>query len=521
MVSNKGFTKSIGLISILNFAGVLASVASTLVIAYLFGVSRQVEVFFAASQVFTVFVTLAQTGQLTEAFIPVFHRLKAELSLSHAFKASSVLLNWILIFATVLAGVIALFASEFTGLLVPGFEAAEKDSVASLVLILCPLIILQVMLAFFKAMGHAQKLYGWPEAVAVLGTLVQLAIIIGFYEHGALALAWGLIANVILQFLVMLIALMSNGYRHHFVLFVDFFEAGTVFRRLYATSFYVLCAQGAGVAMTASLSGLPQGVYAAYSYALRMYSKAGSVLLRPISIVFFTNFSEAFARGSESLRKLAVQALSRSALVISLAILIMLGSADYFLTALLTGEKFPLEKIELTEMFLSLFTISYLLTGFGQIARKINVAVGEFDLQYYLLAFCQLLYGAFIFVLIPWLGISGIFLVIGMQALLPSLACGLLLYYRNREFFAFYDLSLLGKWIASVSSGLLIAGLLSYSLHLSLSDSRIENLVYGILVLSASLLVSLFVAKLLKITELEMAYQVFKNKIVRDSKSYR
>jgi len=514
MVSSKGFTKSIGLISILNLANVFVSVASTLVIAYLFGVSRQVEIFFAASQVFTIFVSLAQTGQLTEAFIPIFHRIKAELSLSHAYKASSALINWILIFAAILAAAIALLAPAFTKFLVPGFDSGEQESVAILVVILCPLIILQVMLAFFKAIGHAQKLYGWPEAVGILGNLLQLTIIVCFYQKGALALVWGLIANITLQFLVMLFALLKNGYRHSFVLILDFFQVGDVFRRLYATSFYVLCAQGAGVAMTASLSGLSPGIYAAYNYALRMYSKAGSVLLRPISIVFFTNFSEAFAQGGESLKKLGIQALSRSLLVISLSILAMMSSADFFLSALLLGEKFPVEKIELTELFLSLFVISYLMVGFGQIARKTNVAVGDFDIQYYLLATCQLITALITLLLIPMLGVTGVIIVILAQAVLQPMASGLLLWLRNGGLFVFYDLKLLGKWLLSLTAALLASNVIRYGFDLSPTEIRSENLFQGVLVLSFAMTFVLLSAKLLKVAEIEMFQDAVKNRIL-------
>ena len=113
--------RDIGSLSFLSFAGIVTSLCYTIAVAIVFGVSRDVEIFFAASQVFMVFAALAQAGQLTEAFIPIFQKIKVEQSVEQAHRAAGVMFVWLLVFATIVATLVFIFSKAIVSVQVSGF----------------------------------------------------------------------------------------------------------------------------------------------------------------------------------------------------------------------------------------------------------------------------------------------------------------------------------------------------------------------------------------------------------------
>ena len=69
--------RSVGVVTILSLAGTVVGVVQSVVVAYAFGTSRQVEIFFAAVALETTMLQLTQTGQLTDIFLPIYLRIKS------------------------------------------------------------------------------------------------------------------------------------------------------------------------------------------------------------------------------------------------------------------------------------------------------------------------------------------------------------------------------------------------------------------------------------------------------------
>ena len=473
------FTKSIGLLSVINLASVVVSLAYTLLLANLFGVSREVEVFFAASQVFTVFVAITQAGQLTEAFIPIFHRVKANVGIEAAYSAFSVVTSWVCVIAFCMSLALFFLAEPFVAFLVSGFDVQDKQLAVKVVVIFAPLILLQVLTAFMKAMAHAQSLFGWPEALALVGSLMQLFCLLLGVQYGIWALVTGLIVSVVIQFFGMIILLYRDGFRYHVAFHHKHFSIIEISKRLWSTSFYTVAAQLASVVITSVLSNLPQGVYGAYSYALRMQTKISSVLLRPISLVFFTRFSEALAEGAESLKSIADVALNRTLVFVSVAIIFLFTSGEYLLIWVLWGDDFPASMISLTFEFLTIYVLAFLLLGVGQIARKILVSHGHFDVLYRSFAFGQITSAIMAYFLVSEFGVQGVYLLILYAVcFMPLISLGLLK-VKVPESFAFYK-------IKEVSRLLLLSLLVITTIYLGQRflinlylESRLDYLIMG------------------------------------------
>lgn len=77
--------RAIGIMTALNGVSAVVGIAQTVMIAYFFGTSRTVEIFFAATAIQTSIIGLAQLGQLSDILLPQHHRLKHSLGQEQAF----------------------------------------------------------------------------------------------------------------------------------------------------------------------------------------------------------------------------------------------------------------------------------------------------------------------------------------------------------------------------------------------------------------------------------------------------
>ncbi len=497
------FTRKVGLLSVVSLGGVIASLAYTICIAYIFGVSKDVEIYFASSQVFIVFVTIAQAGQLTEAFVPVFQRIKVKQGQLEAFRAVSVMLNWLLLVGASFAAVIYFVAAYIVSIQVSGFSVEDKLIVEEVVKLLCPLIVVQVALSFLKGIGNAQKIFFWPEFLNLLGSIVNLVVVLLCASLGVWALVYGLMVSVVFQLVGMLVVFYMAGYRYRPILKTDLFEVSMIFKKLGSTSLYSVCAQVSAIAMTSMLSNLPQGVLGAYNYALRMFSKIGSVILRPISIVFFAHFSEAFAKGSEKLSDLSRNALDKSLALIMLTFITAFSSGEYLLKGVLVNANFPSEMVALTFTFITFYIASFFFAGFAQIARKIIVTIGLFDLQYAALSVGRLLLAGLTVYLISTFSEFGVMMVICAGTAINALLSFLILKVKNNEMLAFYRWSELIKWFLIAALVTLMVKGIEYFVFIDYAHSavRFENVFVGAALLVLSFAFTIFFARLFNVNE--------------------
>ena len=71
--------------------GAVTAVASSIVVARLFGTGSDIAVYFGASTLVSLMVSLTQAGQLGEVFLPEFIRLKEETG-----RQSAISIVWLL-----------------------------------------------------------------------------------------------------------------------------------------------------------------------------------------------------------------------------------------------------------------------------------------------------------------------------------------------------------------------------------------------------------------------------------------
>ena len=112
------------------------------------------------------------------------------------------------------------------------------------------------------------------------------------FEHfGVWVLAISLLTGKIVEFLFYFANLYKIGYRYKLVTKVDGFDHRQFFKTMRSTFTYVGATQIYSMVLTASISFLPEGVYAIFKYVQNLATKVRGLFIQPFITIFFTNYN--------------------------------------------------------------------------------------------------------------------------------------------------------------------------------------------------------------------------------------
>lgn len=438
--------RAIGALFGLNVLGAAMGIGVVVLTAKAFGTKRELEVFFAATTLQQVLFRFIQGGQVSEAFLPVYHRLRHQLGVKSARLAYSVTFNWAILAAVTLMCVVWGAAPWFLRMLVPGFSAADRELGVAMFRITSLLVPLQVAGALQIGLSNAEKWFGRPEVFGVLAQLVSVAMIWSLAPRFGV---WAMVVSTCFSQLVVnggyIWTLRRLGYRHAWRLRMDGFNPKEVFRNLLHTSGQMVAVQVYSIALNAGLSLLPQGSYAVFRYARQFQDKTGSLLLRPVSTVFFTHFSEASIEGPERVRSLARSALAKTLLLGLGSIATLHACALPLLQGLFSGEHYPAAQVRATAT-LTVWLMGLLVpTAVFVVLRRVLVTAGLMGALYTALAISQLCAAGLLWWLGPKWGLAGIVVLLGLDQVTQVAMCWWLLWRRRPELVFTPDWKHLGR----------------------------------------------------------------------------
>lgn len=443
-----GQARAIGSMAALNLVSAALSVGGMVVIARLFGAARQTEVFLAASTLASLVARLSQANQLAELFLPTYHQLSAKHGKALAQRAFSVLFNWVTLALLSLCALLAVFAGPLTRLLVPGFSEADHALGAVVLRWNFPILMLQVLSGFLATLLNAEHNFGVPEASGVASRVAGIAATLITAAHfGTWALLAGQGVAVTAQFVLLLGLTFRLGYRHSFRLSAPNFDLRGLVKNLIYTLGYVGATQVYAVALNAAVSLLPQGAYAVFKYVEMIYDRLGGILLRPVAAVFYTHYSEAFAKGSQHLRSLASIALGRCLAISVLAYVSFRAFGAPVLELAWGTKRFTSEQVSLGAWLLSVQLILLLASGYAQILRKIVLSAGYPGRLYLQCAALQIACAFLATPLVRHLDLFGLLAVWAVNASGFAAIPAVILALRRRDLLVFYPFSLIWRYL--------------------------------------------------------------------------
>lgn len=380
-----------------------------------FGTSRVIEIFFAAQSVVYVIISLTQSGQLTEIYLPEYLKLKNRISDKVAHQSYAVVSNRLSLFIVTLLIAGFWLAPYLMKLFIPGFSEPSQQEATLLFRAFLPLIFLQIHSAFLTTVLNAEKVFGRTEVASIINHLLALAILILLYDTlGVWVLVLSSYVGILLQILLSLFYAGKAGIKYYWVWSIPDFDHKSFFRTTFYTFFYTLSTQLLNWAMVASISFLPQGVLAIFKYVEKLVPKVNSILIQPFSTVFFTSISAKVSSqvNPETLKKEIVK-LQEFALLFGILIFTLaVASGKEMLSMLWGSEKFSVTDLSLAYQVFVSFFLALAFSLYYTINRKYSVALGFARYNYTFQGFSQFFSAILSFLLIYYLAVPGLLISI-------------------------------------------------------------------------------------------------------------
>lgn len=508
--------KSVGWLTLLKLATAVVGLLQTIVIAWLFGVTRAVEIFFAATTFQQLLMQLTSTGQIGDLFTPIYHNIQAQQGAKPARDAFSAMTNVMVLCAAIVAAIAVLLAQPISSLLVPGFGEQDLALTARVFVAVAPIIVVMIANAMYSNLLRAEHRYGISEVLALTSRVVNLLILFCLASSlGVWALILGLWISALIHFLGQWWCAHRNNPQYRFILSSEHFHPRIVLFKLPLAFTHIFSAQFFVFALTATLTMLPEGSFATYSYAQRLRSKFQGLVLQPIGIVFFNHFSQSLAEGTAKVRSYAEHALGLTIAVVALCIVPIAAGGDLLLSGLWGSENFPPERIQESYWILCALTALLVFNAQYLIARRTNLALKVVGRQFAATGTVVILSAFACYWLIPRYGLVGAVVIQAVVAAGNAAVTLVVLSYVRRDLVCLIPLGLLLQWIVAVAVSVSFAWLLRSLIPQVESLSAMASIGAGAAVSTAGLVCLAVLSLALRIPEAHEILDKLRQKIRR------
>ena len=415
------------LLSLKFITSILGVFYSILQVRY-FGASRSIEVYFASLSLVYLITSLTQSGQLSEVFLPIFRKL-ANQSKVVAFDSLNIVLNWMALWGVLIICIVVGLAPFVVDLIVPGFDIEDKIQVVDLFRVLSPYLFLQVFISFFITVLNAESKFGRAEFLGLTSSLINILSLVFLFERfGVWSLVLSMLIGKLVEFLFYLIHLHKIGYKYKLIFKVHGFDEKEFFKTMRSTFTYVGATQIYSMVLTASISFLPEGIYAIFKYVQNLSNKVRGLFIQPFITIFFTqynNIKDNLESKIDLVRKNFLSVITVNSMIIIGSILLGFN----IINLIWGGNKFDGDNVSLAYTFLLFNLAGILFSSIGTLYRKMAVSGGYSTLLYQVWSFTQLLTAAFSYILIRYFDVQGLFFIIPLNTLLMGLG-SFFIYYK-------------------------------------------------------------------------------------------
>jgi len=416
----------------LKFLASLLSLGYSILQVQYFGVSRAIEIYFAAQSLIYLVTSLTQSGQLAEIFLPEFHKLNS-INKGLGYKGLSIVLNRMFLWGVLIITIIFIFTPFFINLIVPGFSNDDKEMATLMFRALLPYLFLQINNSFFKTVFNAEEKYGRAEFLGVTNTIVNILSLVILYQYiGIWALIVSLLLGKFIEFVFYSIALYKSGFRFSLVMSTQEFDHNLFFKTMQSTLVYVGATQFYKVVLTAGISFLPEGTFAVFKYVQNLSDKVKGLFIQPFLTIFFTQYSILLRKSESLVEKFKANLTS----IVYINVIIIIGTillGNFIIDLIWGSKKFDANSLSLAFIFLLFNIFGIFILSIGSVYRKMAVAQGYAKKLYLFWVISQLLSGLFSYVLISNFQIRGLFFIIPLNQLLLAIVSYLVYQKTNNS----------------------------------------------------------------------------------------
>jgi putative peptidoglycan lipid II flippase len=351
---------------IITFFSFLAKIFALLrerLIAHNFAASEMSDVYYSSFRLPDLIFNTLVLGALTSAFIPIFQKIWFK-DKDKGLELSNSVLNFFLIFISLLVVVFFIFTPQIMPLITPGFNDWQIEQVISLTRIML------VSVLFFVAsnliggiLNSFKRFFSFSLAASFYNIGIIIGIVFFYPRIGLIGLAYGVLLGAIMHLLVQLPEVYKNGWHYKFVLKFDK-HLGRILKLMLPRTIGLAASQVNLVIITMIASTLSVGSISIFNYANNLQSLPVSLFAVSLAVAVFPTFTQAV---NEKNPKLFSENFSKSFrrilfMLIPLSVLIVVLRAQIVRVILGSGA-FDWDSTYQTAQTLGIFAISIFAQG--------------------------------------------------------------------------------------------------------------------------------------------------------------
>lgn len=442
--------KAVVSITSINILGLFVAVINSIIIARYFGTSREIEIYFSMSVLIRVVMKLSQGGEMSEIILPVYHKYRENSGLQIAQRVVSIVFNWYALFMSVIILAVILLAPSLVKIIIPGFSPTDHLLGIKMIRVISPLFVFMFINGQLQSILNAEKIFGKSEIINLLSRVLAITAIIGLVsKFGVWAVVISLWISTSAQFTGLMLLYYSSGNKYYFILKSPQFTILHLLNRIWSTYPYIITTQIWNIILNAGLSTLPQGTLAIYTYIRTLLMRLQGVFMRPLSIVFFTHYSERHSRGDLTLKSLTNKALGYYMLVLFPILLAIVFAGESGLGFIWGTKNFTVDDVNFAhKLLMALFSLLFI-SGITMITRKVAMTAGYVTKVYFIMSVSQVVTAAVAWYAIQRYGIYGVVFTNLLNVILLYISTIIMLLKRKEMYVLFYDIRQLSKWIGA------------------------------------------------------------------------
>jgi putative peptidoglycan lipid II flippase len=448
--------RKVGILTIINFAGLLLNIIYYILQVSYFGISREIENYFTAIGLCGLALSFTIVGHIGQMALPIYLEKKEKNGERIADDFFRVLFNWVIIFSLVITTLFFICSPFIIKIIVPGFESADHQVINSIFRILIITIPLQVANVLFGTLLNANKIYGRLEMANLIRVPLSIIILTLLFDRfGLYTLVICYVLESCLFFFLNLVLIKQLKFNYrltlnssHFELFPFLQRSSSAYLRNGAREFYLFI-------LTASISFLPIGVFALYKYTESIFQKISSLVLRPVQTIFFTTFANDHAKN----KTLKVNIISEALQFSWLYAIIVISFCSAFgkdILGLLWSEHFQTADQHLAFSFLLFHIFSLIFFSAQVLFVRVALVYNQIFSIYISLAVSWAASAIFCYFTIKYFNVNGLKASIIFTPLLAALSTFFVLYRVNKQLRKILNL----KYFSKLLFTLIISSLL-------------------------------------------------------------
>jgi len=513
---NRKIASAAGTLIGISAAGYLLSLVKEVLVAANFGISGEMDAFYAAMTI-PALITGVLMSTFGAIFIPIFIEYSNK-NKDEGQKVANIAVSYIVVFLLISVLLVFIFAPVIITLIFPGFEVELSSLAAKILRVLTLMIFFSGLSAVITGILNAYKHFALPAMSTVLITLCVIFFVLFFKEKlGIFTLAYGLLAGCLCQFIIMIPILLKKGFCYR----VNFNRNHPAIKKMITLGALFLIATLIGrlniVVDRLMASGLIVGSIAALGYANKLVEAPLQIFSRSIAIAAFPFFATQVAENKIEELKNSLAANIRMAgfILIPVTVMLMVLSKPIIRLFFERGAFTP-QATQLTAVIFGCYAVQLFFRSVGMLLFRVFFALKEMAVVLKLVVLDVFLNIILNLIFIKFINPPAVGIALSTSSVSFTLSIVTFLFLRKRlpELHGKY----IFKGIFKIALASLVMGIMVFIAFQSLKELIISPMLMGQMLrigcsLIVALMVFIFVSSILKIEEL--------NKILRMIKTIR